>query len=674
MPPSRLHIDIETQSAAQLDKVGVYVYANHPSTRITCIACGLDNGRVALPVSFGGRWPREYSISGLRLAAHNAEFERVILSGPPGQKIGFPQTRMEQWVCTAAKASVHALPRKLEKCAVALGLDNLVDPTKRQNMLTLSKPKKDGSFWTPDTAPEKFQQWYADCITDVEAEREIDNLLPDLSLSEARLYIIDQEINSRGFKIDRTTVKAITLLRDEYVELLLQECMDICGHSPNQRDAVLNWLMSKGVELADYTSTTINAALDGKHKDERVLQIRRETGKTSVSKFDTMLRVAGADDRVRGAYMFHGASPGRWTGKLVQGHNLAKPVIEREVELADQLATMPLGTLQLLEPQVMDALSSCARPMIVADEGCELIASDFSSIESRITAWLCNETWKLEAFRRGDPIYEAVAARMFKKELAFFKDYKKKTGKHHVYRDLGKRTELMCGYAGGIAAVKRSPGFEKTGATDGEVQEWVDLWRTACPRTVAMWKGLERLIVGAIETGQVTQGYRCRFGLVKYANDYTFLRIQLPSGRSIYFAGPRVEQTKVVWNEEKRRYAVYEPDLIAWHRTAKVKIQREIGFWQQIKEQWRFDFAHGGIFLQNIVEAIGRDLLKNAMFSVTTAGYPITMHTHDELVAEVKKGTGSVKEFNQLMCKPVAWAEGLPLDAAGYRARRYHKD
>jgi DNA polymerase len=667
----RLHIDIETQSELDLSKVGVYKYAEHHSTRITFVACALDDGPVSLPVRSGQIWPVRYRIDDIELAAHNAEFERVVLGSACGKQIGFPQTRIDQWVCTASKASVHALPRALEKCAIALGLANRIDPTKRANMLSLAKPNKAGVFWTPETQPQKFEQWGNDCMADVEAEREIDQLLPDLIPSEKRLYVLDQVINQRGFAVDVDTAIAVCKLRDEHVAELVEECMKISGFAPSQRAEILNWLTSKGVELKDYTAKTIKDALDGPHENERVLQIRRETGKTSVAKFDSLLRTVCADGRIRGSYLFHGASPGRWTGKGFQPHNIAKPTIDWEVDLAEQLKTMSLATLATLEPSVMDALSSCGRPMIIGGPGRELIATDFSSVESRITAWLCDEQWKLDVFRGDGKIYEAVAARMFKKPVEFFAEYRAKTGKHHAYRDLGKRTELMCGYAGGLAAVKRSPGFEKTGATDEEVLQWVALWREACPRTKGMWKGLERLIANAIESGQVTQGYKCRFGLVTYANGYKFLKIQLPSGRGIFFANPKVDKRNVVWSEELKRYVAYNPDA---HKDAYVKVQREIGFWQQIKEQWVYDTAHGGIFLQNIVEGVGRDLLKSGMLRLDAAGYEIVGHTHDEAFSEVDYGTRSVAEHDALMCELPIWAGGLPMNAAGYRHKRYHKD
>ena len=677
----RAHIDIESFSEVDLTDVGVYRYAEHPSTRINCIAVAVDNHPVKIVVKADEFWPLGDKLNDYTWAAHNAEFERVMLSGAPGRRIGFPQIPIDQWVCTAAKCAVHALPRKLEDAAKALRLDFQIDPGKRANMLKTAKLQR-GVRYTPDSHPDIFAKLYADCCADVEAERAVDKLLPDLRDDEQILWVLDQQINQRGFLVDLETATWITKLRDEYLEELVAECIRICGYAPTQVEAVRGWLQSKGVELPDLTKKTVENHLKG--DDERVLRIRQEASKTSVSKFDAMRRIACADGRVRGAFMFHGASPGRWTGKLVQPHNLAKPSRSMEgweVGLAENIKGMSLGAVKALNPEVMDALSSCGRPMIVAPKGRELIVSDFSSIESRIVAWMADETWKLDVFNTHGKIYEAVAAKMFRLPEETILNYKKKHGHHHPGRDLGKRTELSCGYAGGVAAVRRSPGFDniKPVPTDEEVQDWVTAWRIACPRTVAMWKGLERLMVTAIESGQVTQGYKCRFGVIDYSvekklgldrNPVEFLKIQLPSGRGIYFAEPRVEIEKVMWNEEKKRYVPHDGS------EAKIKLRKTITFMQVIKGlMWIRDSAHGGIFLQNIVEGIGRDLLKNGMFNLVKNGYPdVILHVHDEIGAEVDAGTGDVEEFSRLMCRLPKWAQGLPVTTAGYRAKRYHKD
>ena len=662
----RAHIDIESQSEVDLTKVGVFIYAQHPSTRITCISVALGDGEVTTPVKYGERWPARYQLdSTISLGAHNAEFERTMLNGPPGAVLGFPRTSVNQWVCTAAKAASHALPRKLEHLLAALRLDERIDEGKHRNMLKTSKPYK-GVMPTPQTMPKEFEKLYEDNRRDVEGERAVDKLLPDLIASERRLWILDQEINERGFWVNRRDIKRIIELRDEHVQSLVDECVKLCGFAPTQVEAVRGWLQSKGIELADMKAKTV---LERKN-EHRILEIRKETSKTSTAKFDRMLECSRVDGRVRGGHMFHGASPGRWTGKLVQSQNLPKPVIQGEVELAGQVGSFNLATLRLLYDSPMDAMSSLARPMIQAPEGKILRVGDFSQVEARIVPWLVGEEWKLEAFRRNEPIYESTAAKMFRVDLSFFTDYLKKNGHHHQWRDLGKRTELMCGYAGGVAAVKRSPGFEKINPQpkDEEIKGWVDLWRTACPRTVASWKNLANLCIKAIETRQVYSGYRCKFGMVTYGK-VEFLRIQLPSKRSIYMAEPQVHSKQMWWDEGKNRYVEYEIPGV------ESRTMKEISHMQDhSKYGWVRERSHGGIILQNITEGVGRDLLAHGMINLDNAGYPITMHVHDEAVAETDEDFGSTEEFLELLTDKPGWAEDFPLAAAGYSSQYYHKD
>lgn len=672
----RLHIDIESFGTVDLTEVGVYVYANHPDTRIRCISVALDDGAISTPVKFGQNWPSRYRLSGLTLAAHNAEFERVMLNGPPGQRIGFPKTELNQWLCTAFKAAIHGLPRNLEDLLNALKLEQRIDKDKRKNMLLLSKPlyrsinkQRTRIIPTPETHPAEFEKWYADCEADVAGERAVDQLLPDPIPSEQRLYALDQTINERGFWTNQDMVRQLIEIREEHLEKLVNECMQLSGLEPSQRDAVKGWLASKGIELENLRANTVK---DNLHR-HRVLEIRRETSKSSTAKLDRMVVCAGRDHRVRGAHLVHGATPGRWTGKLVQSQNLPKPLIDEElcVELAKLIPTMDLATLRLLVDSVMDTMASLLRCCIQAPPGRILRVGDFTAVESVIVAWLCGEDWKLDAFKRtGKAPYEAIAARMFKVTEKFFSDYEKEHGHKHEYRDLGKRTELLGQYAGGPAAIERSPGFDKIDPQPSrkEVQEWVDRWREANPQIKNSWKVLAQLCIRAIETRTVQSGYHCKFGVVNYGGKIDFLRIQLPSKRSIYFAEPMVHVKEMYWNETTRRYQDEPID------GQQPKVMKEWSHMAWIKGMWLRDRTHGGVTLQNITEAFGRDLLVNGMFNVEEAGYPVIMHIHDELVAETAEDQGSTEEFLQLMTKLPDWAPDFPLRSAGYSGSIYHKD
>lgn len=347
----KLHLDIETYSECDLKKSGAYRYAEDPTTELLCMAYAFDDEPVQL---WKPEEPFPYRVEehiGLdrEVRAHNAQFERTILTGVAGEKAGFPTLYVEQMVCTAAKCRAMGLPGALANAATALGT-RPKDDRGRIDMLALSKPRtgKD-KRWTPENAPERFENLYRYCMNDVEVEREIDHLLPDLSEREQRVYRLDQQINDRGVKVDLPFVHAVIALITEYKRRLAEECRTQTGYAPTQTGKLAEWVRAHGYpQLTDLQAGTVNAASrDDACPPEvkRLLRVFSLYNMKAVSKYQTMLQAVCSDGRLRGMFLYHGAGTGRWASLIVQLQNLYRPVI-KDVDTA--IEAIMLGDLDWL--------------------------------------------------------------------------------------------------------------------------------------------------------------------------------------------------------------------------------------------------------------------------------------------------------------------------------------
>ncbi len=682
----RLHLDIETFSEVDLPKCGVYRYAEDPSTEILCIAWALEEGPVNL-------WKPGQPLGDLLndikratiLAAHNAQFERVVLTGPAGQKIGFPTLPISKWMCTAAKAAVHALPRSLDKCALALGLTKK-DLDGKRVMLKLSRPRKPTKInlavrYTYDQAPQDFEVLYAYCVNDVVVEREIDHTLADLLPAEQKMWEFDQLINNRGLQVDLSTVHKVLGLAAEYSKQLSDECVYITGSAPGQRDKIMKWCVHEGYPLAGYTALDIRTHLDDpgcSGQVHRVLTIRAETSRTSVKKYDAIARAVCTDQRIKGMFLYHGAGTGRWAGRLVQLQNLPRGKFKKMTEVAEQIAAGDLPWLTALYNSPMDAFSTAIRPMIIAAPGRKFITSDFSNIEGRVLAWLAGETWKLKAFDdfdkgTGPDLYLVSAARIYNCSI--------EEAKQH--RQMGKVAELALGFGGGVGAfakmadiygVKLKPALasiyasstadmidkaewlfnhERKTNADANHDEYIaaelvkQLWRQAHPKTCDFWRDLEAAMKEAILMRKTVH-----VGRVKVFVKNDFMYMKLPSGRSLAYYKPEITVTKSKWGAKDALTFMSE---------------------NAVTGQWGRESTYGGSLVENAVQAVARDFLVSGMYAVEQAGYPVIGHVHDEIISEVPSNFGSVLEFEQLMTTFPAWGHGIPLASSGWEGLRYKK-
>ena len=545
------------------------------------------------------------------------------------------------------------LPARLSLAADALELCNRKDAAGERLMHQTSKPRRahkdeDPSqvYWFDDDA--RLQRLSAHCKQDVEVERELYNRLPPLSPAEQSRWELSCKINDRGFYVDRKFAGAARQIAQAAVPEIDQEIAEITGGdvtSINQVARLTAWLQAHGCTLQKLDRAAVERQLG---KDDlpptvrRALELRLGGAQAAVKKIDALLARAGADDRIRGGFRYHGAGTGRWTGEGFQAQNLKRPVVD---DLNSAIAAVATGSYEHLRrsyPRPLAVIGDCSRAMICAATGKTLIGADFSSIESRVLAWVAGEEWKLDSYRRYDATHDPrdepyciTACRIFNKPIGTYT-------KDSPERNVGKTCDLAFGYAGGINAFRKfSDQF-----TDEQVKQFNKDWRSAHPEIKRLWYRLDRAAWTAVQQ----RGRTVRCSVVTFRCDGTFLRLKLPSGRKLSYPQPRII------GDEREQHVVFADNAAG-----------------QFQDCRHGQGAYGGLWTENVVSSIARDLLADAMLRIEAAGYPIVLHVHDEAVAEVPIGFGSTDEFTHLMIRKPAWALDLPIAAKAWIGKRYTK-
>lgn len=668
------HIDIESFSEEDLRASGVYRYAEHGSTEILVVCYAFDDDPVCtwvpdddLPSEIvahmecyhdthggefisGAQCPfelAEYVESGRALAAHNAGFERVMLNGHPGQKIGFPRTEIEQWKCTAAKAAAHSLPRFLEGACKALGTLDQKSVSGRGVMLQLAKPrrKKDEPRWVPRSAPDKFIALYEYCVDDVAAERALDNDIPDLPPAEQKVWEMDQRINDRGVTVDLESVHHVIHLVVEYKQGLAEECRELTGYSPSQTAKIAEWIRDQGYDIANLQAPTIDTALKDPEcpkKVKKALKLRRLTAMNAPAKYDAMVACAGADNRIRGMFMYHGASTGRWSSRLVQLQNLHRGFLPDPEVAIEAYAERDLDWLcALYDENPMKIFVSTIRGMLTAAPGKELICCDYKAFEGRALAWLADDQNKLEIYRSHGMVYEDTVARLFDLPRDLESLARMKTENYSRYMQ-GKTTELACGYQSWVAGLMGMAETFRVDLDEERAQWLANAWRERHPEIVKFWGDLNRAAVAAI--GAPGRAFKAGKHL-SFVVQGRFLYMVLPSKRRLAYFLPEVDG-----------------DTVTFMGT------------DTYTRQWTRCQTYGGRLAQNACEAVTRDILAAGAMRLEKAGYDLIGTVHDEIIAEREIGSGTIEEMCALMCQQASWNEGFPIDAEGFIAYRYRKD
>ena len=412
--------------------------------------------------------------------------------------------------------------------------------------------------------------------------------------------------------------------------------------SPSQRDATLRCLLALGVQMEGLRAKDVEEALATTENKmaKRILEIRQSLSKTSTAKYTTLLGAKMLDDRLRGMFMYHGAGTGRWTGRIVQLQNLPRGTFSDVDWAIDLFRNHDLEMLSMFYGDIPPAAATCLRGMLIPAEGKDFICADYSSIEGRVRAWLAGEESALNVYRAGHDPYKVAASAIYH---VAYDDVQKKQ------RQIGKVAELALGYQGSVNAFNAMAVNYGVTLPEDEVREIVAKWRDSRPVTVQFWRNLERACTRAVEKpGSV---WDC--GKIRFKVSDGFLRMRLPSGRVLWYARPRITLKEMSWGEQKAVVAFDGVDS----KTRK----------------WGQQYLYGGLLAENATQATARDLLVNGMFAVESAGYPIVLHVHDELVAEVPEGFGSVEEFERLMCTLPEWGKTIPVKAEGWRGKRYKK-
>lgn len=698
-----LSLDVESRSTVDLKKTGAYPYWAHEDTALWCACYAFDDEPVQTWLPGQPCPPRvaQHVESGGTISAWNATFERLAWNHALGPRHGWPVPRLEQYEDTAAYAAALSLPRALGMAAKALGVAEQKDDDGARLMMQMAKPRKPRKDEAPDAVlwwddEDRIGRLVAYCVKDVEAERAIRKILVPLSDAEKAVYHLDQRINDRGVRIDLDLVRAMLGIAGaarEHLDAQLEIASGFKLTKCSEVAKMVVWLHERGVQTDSLDKNALARLLSYNDlpKDVRaVLELRKEYAKSSTAKLEAMAHYASVDGRARGLHLYHGASTGRWAGRGIQSQNMPRgtgTVKDPETAAPDFLHGS-VKWIDMLHGTPMSAVSDMLRACITASKGHRLVVADFASIEGRVTAWLAGETWKVEAFvlndeGRGPGMYELAASGIYGLPVA-------EIGKKSMERQVGKAAELGLGFGGGVMAfdaMAKVYGVDMAGAyaplsrnADPEVwdralesyerwseegllgtavlgrEAWIASevtkvqWRNKHPATVALWAGLEAAAMAAVENPSEVHAY----GRIAYLVRRGFLWCRLPSGRCLAYADPQIRSRKAPWGDESPCVTAMGMDSVT--------------------NKWRRQDLYGGLLTENCVQAIARDLLAHGMQVAEGRGYPIVLHIHDEAVADVPLGRGSLAEFEASLAALPDWADGLPVVAEGYEAFRYRKD
>lgn len=647
-----LGIDIETFSSVSIRDCGVYRYCEAPDFEILLFAFSVDGGEVNIVDIASGEQIPEMVLDALYddsiiKTSYNAQFEIECISKHLGEQI--PRT---SWVCTMAKAAMIGLPFGLDKVASVMRLPVQKDKEGKQPIKYFSipcKPTKVNGMRErnyPHHDPEKWEAFKKYCIADVVVEQHIVKKLEFFEPCdfEKPIWALDQKINARGILIDQQLINNAIRLYDEYTDRISEEVISITGiDNPNSVAQLKEWIASEiNEEVHNLKKDHIPELLlkTGDVQVRRVLTLRQELSKTSVKKYGKMLMGVCADGRLKGLVQYYGANKtGRWAGRMVQVQNLPKNTIgDIDLSLARQLVKDgDLDTLEMFFGNVPAILSQLIRTAFVPGAGKKLLVSDFSAIEARVIAWLAGEKWRLDVFNGHGKIYEASGAAMFKVPI-------ESVTKTSTLRAKAKIAELALGYQGGKGALLKM-GALGMGLTEEELPDIVKLWRAANKNIVQYWYDMNACAIECVETGQAV---KC--GYVTFEMNKNILNIVLPSGRKLSYLRPQLLPNK--FDHLSLTYECMDQKTKKWGRI----------------------FSYGGMIVENVTQAIARDLLAAKMLRLDKMEFSIVMHVHDEVVPEEDIDGDYLGVLNAVMGEAVAWAPGLPLKGDSFETLYYKKD
>lgn len=653
-----LSLDLETRSSVDITKSGVYKYAESTDFEILLFGVSINGGPVAVyDLASGDKVPEEIikalSDDSVTKWAYNASFERVTLSiwlrrnypqyfstysieGDPVQKYLDPAA----WKCTLVWAAYNGLPLSLDKVGAVLGFEEQKLKEGKELIRYFCMPSRTaGRKWNqPEHAPEKWELFKKYNRRDVEVEMQIQRRLtnypvPDFVWDE---YHLDQEINDRGIMIDRQLVEQAISIDEQTKKDLMSRMQKITGlDNPNSVMQLKGYLSDNGLETETLGKKDVAALLKSVPANmAEVLELRLQLAKSSVKKYQAMQNAVCDDDRCHGMFQFYGANrSGRWAGRLIQLQNLPQNHMSDLEQARDLVKAGDYEMLNMLYDSVPNVLSELIRTAFIPRPGYKFIVSDFSAIEARVLSHLADEQWRTDVFRNGGDIYCASASQMFHVPV-------EKHGANNHLRQKGKIAELALGYGGSVGALK-AMGALDMGLSENELQPLVNMWRNSNPNIVSFWWQIDNAVKTAIQL-HTTE----KVGCLEFTVKNGMLFITLPSGRKLAYVQPRIGMNQ--FGGESVTYMGIDA-------TKK---------WSRIE-------SYGPKFVENIVQAVSRDILAYAMQTLKHCF--IVGHVHDELIIECSEKV-SLKAVCEQMGRTPEWLPGLVLRADGYECGFYKKD
>lgn len=669
----KISIDIETFSSVDLKKSGMHKYVQSPDFEVLLFAYQY-NFQPVMIFDLTEKPLPDHVIQtllnpGVIKSAYNAAFEWYCLSKYI-RSLGYnldPIAWLKQWRCTMLHGLYCGFTAGLGPTGVALGLPQ----DKRKLGIGLSlirtfcvpcKPTATNGQRTrtlPRHEPERWAYFKQYCMQDVVTEAAIAERLkshpvPD---SEQRLWELDQEINARGVALDMDLVAGALAIDTTTTAALKAEAQRLTGiKNPKSVKQLITWLTEETAIEADNLQKATVAKILGQDLDDdrarRVLEIRQQLGKSSVSKYAAMESAVCADGRARGLLQFYGANrTGRWSGRLIQIQNLPRNYMDT-LDLARGLVRAgDLDTLSLIYDNIPDTLSQLIRTAFVPSPGHTFVVVDFSAIEARVIAWLAGETWRQEVFATHGKIYEASASAMFGVPI----DKITKGNPEYALRAKGKVAELALGYQGAKGALIQM-GALKMGLSEDDLPDMVSRWRQANSRIVDLWYSLERTAITCVQTCQPQGVKGLYFAMEQGVGDLFYLTIRLPSGRKLFYVKPYLAPNQ--WGSDSVHY---------WGQDQKTK-------------KWTQQETYGGKSVENVTQAIARDCLAVSLERLAAAGYQTVMHIHDEAVLDCPTPVRDcmtedlLTDACRIMAEPIDWAPGLLLRGDGFVSNFYKKD
>ena len=639
-----ISIDIESYSDVDLSQCGVYKYSSSPNFEILLFGYSVDGGEVkVVDVACGEEIPADIlaalSDEAVTKWAFNAMFERVCLSNYLGEWL-----EPESWKCSMVWSATLGLPLSLENVGAVLGLEKQ-KLSKGKDLIRYfcvpCKPTKANGGRTrnlPGHDREKWERFKAYNLRDVEAEMQIQQRLvkfpvPDFVWEE---YWQDQEINDRGIGVDMEMVKnAIAMDGRSKAELsaAMKELTEL--ENPNSVQQMKQWLLENGVETDSLDKKAVAALLkDAPEPLKTVLTLRQQLAKSSVKKYQAMENAVCADSRAHGMFQFYGANrTGRFSGRIIQLQNLPQNHMPDLAQARELVKAGDFDALSMLYEDIPDTLSQLIRTAFVPQNGRKFIVADFSAIEARVIAWIAGERWRLKVFEGGGDIYCASASQMFHVPV-------EKHGVNGHLRQKGKIAELALGYGGSAGALK-SMGALEMGLAEEELQPLVSAWRDSNPNITEFWWAVDRAVKECVKKRMPTETHGIRFD---YQSGMLF--ITLFSGRRLAYVKPRIGENQ------------FGGESVTYMGVGGTKK------WERLE-------SYGPKFVENIVQAVSRDILCYAMRTLKNCS--IVAHVHDEIIIEADRRMSLTAVCEQMGRTP-PWAQGLLLRADGYECGFYQKD